>query len=435
MESHHFIAMANVKAPMFEPKLRAPINLCAVIDRSGSMDGAKLILVKKTLEFIVSQLKPGDSFGMVTFESEVETNLKLTKMDEEGKDLARQRIKKIVSAGSTNLSGGMIAGLELIQQCPQTEVTSVLLMTDGLANVGVIASTAIVTLVKSQLEKLASACTIFTFGFGSDHDDKMLKGVSEAGKGLYYFLENEDGIPQAFGNCLGGLISVVAQNIKLHLEPLSGTKIKKILSKKFKTTEIVEDGQTIYELNIGDLYSEEERNILCELEVAALSSPMNDCNLVKFVLTYFNVVSSTSNKTETILMLDRPEDILPAQRASDICLDKQRNRILAADALEEANQLGNSDKLEEARNILEKAIEKIKSSPTVNDPICTELVKDLKEALDGLQDRSSYTSKGSKYMSSKSMSHHYQRGTHTSPTYTTSTKSSMTLASKDYADE
>ena len=50
-------ATASLKAPFYEPAARAPVDIVAVIDKSGSMGGAKLDLVKKTLLFIVDQCK------------------------------------------------------------------------------------------------------------------------------------------------------------------------------------------------------------------------------------------------------------------------------------------------------------------------------------------------------------------------------------------
>ena len=50
---------------------------------------------------------------------------------------------------------------------------------------------------------------IFTFGFGSDHDEKLLLDIASAGQGSYYYIEKEDQIAAAFGDALGGLLSVI----------------------------------------------------------------------------------------------------------------------------------------------------------------------------------------------------------------------------------
>lgn len=115
-------------------------------------------------------------------------------------------------------------------------ITSVLLLTDGRANEGISRSEELISAYKEIAAKKPN-CTLFTFGYGNDHDDKLLKNLSEHGKGIYYCMlpglvidctdshsdvEKEDDIPSAFADCLGGLISVVAQNLKLTFTPLSG---------------------------------------------------------------------------------------------------------------------------------------------------------------------------------------------------------------------
>ena len=51
--------------------------------------------------------------------------------------------------------------------------------------------------------------SVFTFGYGGEHDADLLRGVSEAGNGLFYYIDNADSIPESFCDCLGGLLSVV----------------------------------------------------------------------------------------------------------------------------------------------------------------------------------------------------------------------------------
>lgn len=425
-----FLTSADLKGPFFEPKSRAPINFITVIDRSGSMDGNKLKLVKETLNFVITQLKSSDRFGMVTFESNVNTDLELTKMNGEGKELARTKIRNICIGGSTNLSGGLFAGLDLIQPF-ENEITSVLLLTDGLANVGITESSLLVDALKKQIGQRPSF-TLFTFGFGSDHDEKMLKSLSENGKGLYYFIENEDAIPKAFGDCLGGLISVVAQNIKLRFEPLAGTVIQRVITKYPKQEETTETGETIHVINLGDLYSEEERNIVCEVKVPLCTSETYQCKILSLSLEYFNVLTSTNEKVHSSLFIDRLEVVPSEYLIPNFLLDKQRNRILAADALEKANDLGKSGKLEDARKELNTVIEHINQSVSANETFCQELIKDLKEALKRLRDQDSYVTSGSKYMTSHGMSHYYQRSSHTTPMYQTYSKmTTMEQASSD----
>ena len=53
--------------------------------------------------------------------------------------------------------------------------------------------------------------SVFTFGYGGEHDADLLRAVGEAGNGLFYYIDNADNIPESFCDCLGGLLSVAAQ--------------------------------------------------------------------------------------------------------------------------------------------------------------------------------------------------------------------------------
>jgi len=88
-----------------------------------------------------------------------------------------------------------------------------------------------------KLKKLGKSATVFTFGFGEDHDANMLRGISQAGKGVYYYVKKEEEIPSAFADCLGGLLSIVSQNIKLTISTKGSTKIVKALT-TYKSQEI-----------------------------------------------------------------------------------------------------------------------------------------------------------------------------------------------------
>jgi uncharacterized protein YegL len=77
--------MASLKAPTFKSDNRSPLDLVCVVDRSGSMRGEKINLVKETLQFVVSQLKSTDRMGIVVYDDRVKVSLVVTSMDDAGK--------------------------------------------------------------------------------------------------------------------------------------------------------------------------------------------------------------------------------------------------------------------------------------------------------------------------------------------------------------
>lgn len=64
---------AHLTAPtMMEDKDRAIVSLSAVLDRSGSMAGNKLALVKRTSDFMMQQLSAKDKLGIIQYDDQVQ---------------------------------------------------------------------------------------------------------------------------------------------------------------------------------------------------------------------------------------------------------------------------------------------------------------------------------------------------------------------------
>merc|ERR1719458_1962133 len=61
-------------------------------------------------------------------------------------------------------------------------------------------------------------CTINTFGFGAGHNENLLEAIAENGRGMYAFIENTDMIADTFAECLGGLVSIIGQNLKIKID-------------------------------------------------------------------------------------------------------------------------------------------------------------------------------------------------------------------------
>ena len=133
-------AMASFKAPFYEPTSRPSVDIVAVIDKSGSMRGVKLDLVKKTLLFVIDQceyyhifayftliirpsvfcyylyyililsVKECDRMSLVTYDTNVQLVFGLMKMDKANKQRSKSFVESIVDGSSTNLAGGLIKG-------------------------------------------------------------------------------------------------------------------------------------------------------------------------------------------------------------------------------------------------------------------------------------------------------------------------------------
>ena len=117
---------------------RTPLNLSLAIDVSRSMAGAPLKHAILAAQRVVDALDPHDTFSVVVYDDTVRTLIEPTEVTD--KDALKGQISGARAGGLTDLSGGWLKAVELVQQNAAPEVVSrVLLLTDGQANVGITA--------------------------------------------------------------------------------------------------------------------------------------------------------------------------------------------------------------------------------------------------------------------------------------------------------
>jgi len=161
-------------------------------------------------------------------------------------------------------------------------------------------------------------------------------------------------------------------------------------------------------VTLGDLYSEENRNIMVHVHIPAVKEGVETFPLVKFQLKYFNVINSAFENAEAIATIARPE-ATPENQKMDYFLDVQRNRLNVADAIQKSKKVGDSGDLEKARDILHKAIEQIKLSISSTDELSKTMIADLNDTLNDMQDKHDYYAKAQKKMVWKEQAHKQER--------------------------
>jgi Ca-activated chloride channel family protein len=131
-EVHAMLELAAPEAPTSDE--RAPLSLALVLDRSGSMAGPKLETAKACAAWVVSRLHGQDRLALVDFDDEVRL---LTPLLPIVTGTHPRALGLVRAGGSTNLSGGWLKALEQLGPAPREHARKIVLLTDGLANVGV----------------------------------------------------------------------------------------------------------------------------------------------------------------------------------------------------------------------------------------------------------------------------------------------------------
>ena len=158
------------------PKIKAPDEkspaktVIFVVDRSGSMSGKKIEQARGALKFVLENLRKGDLFNIVAYDSQVETfRPELQRFDDDARKAALGFIEGIYAGGSTNIDGALRAALAQLQD--SSRPSYVLFLTDGLPTAGVTNEMKIVENAKQANDVRAR---VFSFGVGYDVNSRLL---------------------------------------------------------------------------------------------------------------------------------------------------------------------------------------------------------------------------------------------------------------------
>lgn len=331
---------------------RMPLNISFVIDRSGSMGSEnKLEYVKQACSFAIDHLSSEDIISIVTYDDVSNVNYKADFVKD--KTIIKEIIKNLTPGGSTNLHAGMVSGYkEVFKNLSKDKLNRVILLSDGLANVG---ETRAEVLQKIAKDNLSEGVSLTTMGVGVDYNENLMLNLAEYGSGNYYFIDTPEKAGEIFASEFRGLLNVIARKIKLKISPLNGAEVSKVFGYKF-----TKDGKDVY-IEIFSMFEKEERRILVEITPPAKVSE-EKLLLAKVTLEYEDVKNIRKQDTQDIkISYIKDKEIYNKSFNKEVCEEIEIAK--STEAMEKAAFLMNEGKYEEASLILRKqAKESIKNS-------------------------------------------------------------------------
>ncbi|KAI0493463.1 hypothetical protein KFK09_023580 [Dendrobium nobile] len=407
----------NASLTALQPS-RAPIDLVTVLDISGSMAGTKLALLKRAMGFVIQNLSPSDRLSVIAFSSTAHRLFPLRRMTEPGRLYALQAINSLVSSGGTNIAEGLRKGAKVIEERKEKNpVSSIILLSDGQDTYTVSPAGSRANFTFSDYQSLLPSSIrcdtghqipVHVFGFGADHDSVSMHSISETSGGTFSFIESELAIQDAFAQCIGGLLSVLVQELIVEIECVHpAMHLSSIQSGSYANRVI--DGMK-GSISVGDLYADEERDFLVSVSVP----PVNDEETVLFKVccSYRDPLSNEKvNVKGKEVRIQRPEYL--AERVTSIEVDRERIRVWAAKAMAEARMAAERGALSEAVSILEaqRSILSMSAARQSGDRLCVSLDAELREMQERMESRQRYEESGRAYMLSGLSSHSWQRAT------------------------
>lgn len=205
---------------------RPKLNLSLVLDRSGSMDGSKMERAREAAKYCVEQLLPADRLSVVIFDDRVE--VLIPSQPVENKAGLKEMLARVYARNSTALHEAWVRGGMQVSEHLDTEaINRVLLITDGLANVGITSTDEIVSQAQGLFKRGVSSSTI---GIGADFNEDLLMPMAEAAGGNAWHVQEPEDMQRIFAVELEGLIAQFAHTVTLGLVPADGVRLVGVLN-------------------------------------------------------------------------------------------------------------------------------------------------------------------------------------------------------------
>ena len=321
---------------------RTPVNIALVLDKSGSMEGEKLKKAKESAILALYRLKATDIVSVILYDSEVQVLVPATKMSD--RDMIISKIKKVHAGGSTALYGGVETGAKEVKKFLSKEyVNRVVLLSDGLANVGPGSPDELGALGAELLEEGISVTTV---GLGLGYNEDLMCKLADKSDGGHYFVDDPDKLASVFEQEFGRALSVVAQEVNMEIVCGEGMRPVRLLGR-----EGTFDGRTVT-VDINNVYSEHEKYVILEVEI-----PSQEADKIREVamvrVNYQDMQSNEQVKSGISARVSFSE----SKEESDASLNKK----MYADVVEQiailnnqkAIELRDQGKLKEAREMLQ----------------------------------------------------------------------------------
>jgi Ca-activated chloride channel homolog len=226
-EDGYFLVLASpqIEAAASHPEAKTVV---FVVDRSGSMTGEKIDQAKGALKFVLNNLREGDLFNIVAYDSEIETfRPELQRLNDETRKAAVAFVDGLYAGGSTDIDAALGRGLGMLTD--SSRPSYVIFLTDGLPTAGEMGETAIVHNAEGANHVRAR---LFAFGVGYDVNSRLLDKLARANFGESEYVRPDEDIEAAVSKLYRRIGAPVMTDVALTVEvdgaPAAGPVVNRL---------------------------------------------------------------------------------------------------------------------------------------------------------------------------------------------------------------
>jgi len=242
----------------------APINFCMVLDRSGSMDGAKIDSLKRAVVEVIETLRPDDMVAVVVFDETAEVVVPMQPATDPAE--LNHRVEAIRVQGGTAMSTGLEAVIAELQRSRAPDRASyLLLLTDG-------QTWGDEDTCRAHAATLAPmGVRITALGLGDEWNEKLLDDLAAATGGTSDYIANPQDIGRYFQRAAQAARNTAVRNGRLLIRLAENVAPRAVYSVKplINNLGFKPIGEREINVDLGDIEGGTGASILAELMLPA----------------------------------------------------------------------------------------------------------------------------------------------------------------------
>jgi len=248
-----------------------PVDLALVLDRSGSMNGAPIEAVRKAASALVARLPWESRAAIVSYASDVRVDAPLMPIEGDTLATCQRAIQALEADGMTALAEGWRRGHAVLASGTPSgaghpvALRRVVLMTDGLANVGDTSPALLATLCRQGARQGISTTTM---GFGDHYDEDLLRAMADAGDGSTWYVQGAGRVGEVLDEELRAMRSVSALRVALGVVPGTAPLVGVWGGLSGGGRVPAGDAMRTHTVMVGELSAAAERTVVLEFAVS-----------------------------------------------------------------------------------------------------------------------------------------------------------------------
>jgi Ca-activated chloride channel family protein len=339
-----YLRLSLKSAAAKDREKRSPVNVALVIDRSGSMQGDRISAAKKGANVALERLSKDDIVSLVAYNHGVDVLAPAAPIGG-SRDKLERAIERLTADGTTALYAGVKEGGEQVKSFrSDTKVNRVILLSDGLANVGPSSPKEVAELGRELASKGISVTTI---GLGLEYNEDLMQRLAAASDGNHVFVERPSDLAEIFDREFGDALSIAAQDLTITIECRAGFKPTRVLGREAEIS-----GQRIT-LKMNQLQADNERYVVVELEVPK-GEAAGDRDVAEVGVEYLDLDGNQRRKTDANVRVQLKDDAKAAEASINKQVMSQVTEQVATENSEKAVELRDKGDVAGAKRVLEE---------------------------------------------------------------------------------